>query len=131
MEGDPIVKNRIRQRQRQIALTAMLREVPKADMIITNPTHIAIALKYEPDMPAPQVVAKGKGSIAERIINLANEFHIHIHQDPPLARSLYRMVEVGDMIPYEFYVAIAEVLAYIYKTKKKYRKHRSHMAAAS
>ncbi|MCX6647737.1 MAG: flagellar biosynthesis protein FlhB [bacterium] len=131
MEGDPLVKSRMRQRQRQIALTAMLREVPKADMIITNPTHIAIALKYEPDMPAPQVVAKGKGAIAERIINLANEFHVHIHRDPPLARSLYRMVEVGDMIPYEFYVAIAEVLAYIYKTKKKYRKHRSRMAAAS
>jgi flagellar biosynthetic protein FlhB len=130
MEGDPLVKNRMRQRQRQIALTAMLREVPKADMIITNPTHIAIALKYEPDMPAPQVVAKGKGAIAERIINLANEFHVHIHRDPPLARSLYRMVEVGDMIPYEFYVAIAEVLAYIYKTKKKYRKHRSRMASA-
>ncbi len=131
MEGDPLVKSRMRQRQRQIALSAMLKEVPKADVIITNPTHIAIAIKYEPDMPAPQVVAKGKGAIAERIISLAKEFDVHVYRDPPLARSLYRMVEVGSVIPYEFYVAIAEVLAYIYRTKKKYSKHRRRLAAAS
>ena len=131
MEGDPLVRNRIRQRQRQIAMSAMLREVPKADVIITNPTHLAIALKYEQDMPAPQVVAKGKGAVAERIISLAKEFNVHIHQDPPLAQSLYRMVEVGDIVPYEFYVAIAEVLAYIYKTKRKYRRQRERLATAT
>jgi len=128
MEGDPLVKSRMRQRQRQIAMTAMLREVPKADVVITNPTHVAVALKYEADMPAPQVVAKGKGVIAERIISLAKEFEIHIHQDPPLARSLYQMVEIGGVVPYEFYVAIAEVLAFVFRTKKKYRKQRKQMA---
>lgn len=131
MEGDPLVKNRMRQRQRQIAMTAMLREVPKADVVVTNPIHVAVALKYEPDMPAPQVVAKGKGAIAHRIIDIAREFDIHIHRDPPLARSLYKMVDIGGMIPYEFYIVIAEVLAFIYKTKKKYRKQRSRIAAAS
>ncbi len=131
MEGDPLVKSRMRQRQRQIALTKMLREVPQADVVITNPTHVAVALKYEPDMPAPQVVAKGKGSIAERIVALAEEFDIHIHRDPPLARAIYQMVEVGGVIPYEFYVAIAEVLAYIYRTKRKYRKDRERLAAVT
>ncbi len=130
MEGDPLVKARMRQRQRQIALSAMLREVPRADVVVTNPTRVAVALKYEPDMPAPQVVAKGKGSIAERIISLAKEFGVHIHPDPPLARALYQMVEVGRVIPYEFYVAVAEILAFVYRTKKKYRKVRDRFAAA-
>jgi len=130
MEGDPLVKSRMRQRQRQIALSAMLREVPKADVVVTNPTHIAIALKYEDDMPAPQVVAKGKGAIAERIIDLAKQFEVHVHRDPPLARALYGIVEVGQVVPYEFYVAIAEILAYVYRTKKKYRKTRSRLAAS-
>jgi len=128
MEGDPLVKSRMRQRQRQIAMTAMLREVPKADVVITNPEHVAVALKYESDMPAPQVVAKGKGVIAERIIQVAKDFEIHIHRDPPLARAIYQMVEVGGVIPYDFYVAIAEVLAFVYRTKKKYRKQRKQMA---
>jgi len=108
----------------------MLREVPKADVVITNPEHVAVALKYESDMPAPQVVAKGKGVIAERIIQVAKDFEIHIHRDPPLARAIYQMVEVGGVIPYDFYVAIAEVLAFVYRTKKKYRKQRRQMAAA-
>ena len=128
MEGDPLVRGRMRARQRQIAMSRMLREVPRADVVITNPTHYAIALKYEEDMPAPQVVAKGKGSIAERIIQIAKQFDVHIHRDPPLARSLYSMVEVGGVIPYEFYVALAEVLAFVFKTKKKYRKMRKKMA---
>jgi flagellar biosynthetic protein FlhB len=128
MEGDPLVKSRMRQRQRQIALSKMLKEVPRADVVITNPTHVAVALRYENDMPAPQVVAKGKGAIAERIIALAKEFKVHIHRDPPLARALYDGVEIGGVIPYEFYVTIAEVLAYIYRTKKKYRKQRERLA---
>ncbi len=131
MEGDPLVKSRMRQRQRQIALSAMLKEVPQADVVITNPTHVAVALKYEPDMPAPQVVAKGKGSIALRIMALAKEYNVHIHRDPPLARSLYQMVEVGGVIPYEFFVTIAEVLAYIYKTKKKYKRQKELLSAGS
>ncbi|HDS29733.1 MAG TPA: flagellar biosynthesis protein FlhB [Firmicutes bacterium] len=128
MEGDPLVKSRMRTRQRQIALTAMLREIPRADVVVTNPTHIAVALRYEEDMPAPQLVAKGKGVIAERIISIAKDFDIHIHQDPPLARSLYAMVEVGGFIPYELYVAMAEILAHVYRTKKKFRKRREKMA---
>jgi flagellar biosynthetic protein FlhB len=128
MEGDPLVRSRIRQRQRQIALSRMLREVPRADVVITNPTRVAVVLRYEDDMPAPQVVAKGKGAIAERIIALAKEYDVHVHQDPPLARSLYEMVEVGDVIPYEFYVTLAEILAYVYRTKKKYSKQRRRLA---
>jgi flagellar biosynthetic protein FlhB len=129
MEGDPLVRSRIRARQRQIAMTRMLREVPRADVVITNPTRVAIALRYESDMPAPQVVAKGKGVIAERIIALAKEFGVHVHRDPPLARALYAMVEVGGMIPYDFYVALAEVLAYVYRTKRKYVKQRRTLMA--
>jgi flagellar biosynthetic protein FlhB len=131
MEGDPLVKARMRTRQRQIALTAMLRQIPRADVVVTNPTHIAVALRYEEDMPAPQVVAKGKGVIAERIISLAKDFGIHIHRDPPLARSLYQMVDVGGFIPYELYVALAEILAYVYRTKKKFRKRRARLAAGA
>jgi len=114
-EGDPLVKYRLRQRARQIAMTRMLREVPRADVVITNPLEVAVALRYdEGEMPAPTVVAKGKGRIAERIRDLAKEFDIPIYPDPPLARSLYAACEVGDLIPYELYRAIAEVLAYIY-----------------
>jgi flagellar biosynthetic protein FlhB len=129
MEGDPLVRSRIRTRQRQIAMTRMLREVPRADVVVTNPTRVAVALRYESDMPAPQVVAKGKGSIAERIIALAKEFGVHIHRDPPLARALYAMVEVGGMIPYDFYVALAEILAYVYRTRRKYSKQRRKLMA--
>lgn len=130
MEGDPLVRNRIRQRQRQIALSRMLREVPRADVVITNPTHVAVVLRYDDDMPAPQVVAKGKGAIAERIVALAKEYDVHVHRDPPLARALYEMVEVGDVIPYEFYVTLAEILAYVYRTKKKYSKQRRRLATS-
>ncbi len=131
MEGDPLVRSRIRQRQRQIALSRMLREVPRADVVITNPTRVAVALRYESDMPAPQVVAKGKGSIAERIISLAKEYDVHVHRDPPLARALYEMVDVGGVIPYEFYVTLAEILAYVYRTKKKYARQRRRLATAA
>ncbi len=129
MEGDPLVKSRMRARQRQIAMTAMMREVPRADVVVTNPTHIAVAIRYENDMPAPQVVAKGKGVLAERIINIAKDFDVHIHRDPPLARTLYQMIEVGGFIPYEMYIALAEILAHVYKTKRKFAKRRRKMAA--
>jgi flagellar biosynthetic protein FlhB len=129
MEGDPLVRSRIRARQRQIAMTRMLREVPRADVVVTNPTRVAVALRYESDMPSPQVVAKGKGAIAERIIALAKEFGVHIHRDPPLARALYSMVEIGGMIPYDFYVALAEILAYVYRSKRRYAKQRRTLMA--
>ena len=119
-EGDPLVKQRQRQRARQIAMTRMLREVPGADVVITNPVEVAVALKYESgEMPAPTVVAKGKGRIAQRIRDLASEFDIPIYPDPPLARALYAACEVGDLIPYELYRTIAEVLAWVYSLKGK------------
>ncbi len=119
-EGDPLVKQRLRQRARQIAMTRMLREVPRADVVITNPTEVAVALRYEEgEMPAPTVVAKGKGRIAQRMRDLAEEFDVAIYPDPPLARALYAACEVGDLIPYELYRAIAEVLAWVYSKEKR------------
>ncbi len=118
-EGDPWVKARIRQIQRAMAQRRMMAEVPKADVIITNPQHLAVALKYElGEMPAPQVVAKGADFLAERIKEIAEEHRIPIVENPPLARALYQ-VEVGEYIPAELYQAVAEVLAYVYKLKGK------------
>lgn len=119
LEGDPLIKRRIREKQRQIALTKMMQEIPDSDVVITNPTHFAVAIKYEEDMPAPQVVAKGKGDIALRIIRVAEEFDIPIERNPPLAQSLYRTVEVGDVIPYELYEVLAEILAKVFQAKNK------------
>lgn len=118
-EGDPWVRARIRQRQREMARQRMLAEVPKADVVITNPTHYAIALKYElGQMPAPQVIAKGKNYLAQKIIEIAEEHRIPIYQDPPLARLIYEKVEVGEYIPEDLYQVVAKVLAYVYKLRK-------------
>lgn len=118
-EGDPWVKARIRQKQREIARQRMLAEVPKADVVITNPTHYAVALKYElGKMSAPQVIAKGKDYLAQKIIEIAEKHKIPIYQDPPLAKLLYEKVEIGEYIPEELYQAVAKVLAYIYKLRK-------------
>ena len=118
MEGDPLVKQRIREAQRRIANQRMMSDVPNADVIITNPTHVAIALKYETKkMNAPKVVAKGKGYIAERIKELAKESKVTIVENKPLAWSLYEEVEVGEEIPVELYKAVAEILAYVYRLK--------------
>jgi len=119
-EGDPWIKARIRQRQREIARQRMLAEVPKADVVITNPTHYAVALKYElGKMPAPQVIAKGKNFLAQKIREIAEAHKIPIYHDPPLAQLLYEKVEVGEYIPEELYQVVAKVLAYIYTLKKK------------
>jgi len=118
-EGDPWVKARIRQIQRAMAQKRMMAEVPKADVIITNPQHLAVALKYElGEMPAPQVVAKGADYIAQRIREIAQKNNVPVVENPPLARALYQ-VEVGEFIPAELYQAVAEVLAYVYKLKGK------------
>ncbi len=114
-EGDPQVKSRIRSMQRQMARQRMMQEVPKAKVVITNPVHLAVALKYESGMRAPEVVAKGARLIAEKIKEIARENHIPIMENPPLARELYEKVEIGEEIPKELYRAVAEVLAYIYK----------------
>ncbi|MDP2822974.1 MAG: flagellar biosynthesis protein FlhB [Sulfuritalea sp.] len=115
-EGDPHLKARIRSQQREMARGRMMSEVPKADVVVTNPTHFAVALKYDGNaMQAPVVVAKGMNLIAERIRELANENQVPLLQAPPLARALYRHGEVGDPIPAALYAAVAEVMAWVYQ----------------
>ncbi|MEI6972901.1 MAG: EscU/YscU/HrcU family type III secretion system export apparatus switch protein, partial [bacterium] len=115
-EGDPHLKARIRSQQRELARSRMMSEVPKADVVVTNPTHFAVALKYESGtMGAPTVVAKGMNLIAQRIRDLADESQIPVLEAPPLARALYRHAEVGDQIPASLYTAVAEVMAYVYQ----------------
>ena len=117
-EGDPQVKSRIKTLQYEAARKRMMAEVPKADVIITNPTHFAVAVKYEAmKMTAPRVVAKGAGPLALKIKALAKEADIPIVENKQLARNLYKIVEVGDEVPVDYYRAIAEVLAYVYRMK--------------
>jgi flagellar biosynthetic protein FlhB len=116
MEGDPQLKARIRSQQREVARRRMMAEVPKADVVVTNPTHFAVALKYEAgSMGAPKVVAKGMNLVAARIRELAEEHHVPILEAPPLARALHRHAELGDQIPATLYTAVAEVMAYVYQ----------------
>ncbi|MFW5404798.1 flagellar biosynthesis protein FlhB [Pectobacterium carotovorum] len=118
-EGDPHVKGRIRQQQRAIAQRRMMADVPKADVIVTNPTHYAVALRYdEKKMNAPKVLAKGAGEIALRIRELGTEHRVPILEAPPLARALFRHSEVGQHIPAALYAAVAEVLAWVYQLKR-------------
>ncbi|NPA16440.1 flagellar biosynthesis protein FlhB [Persephonella sp.] len=117
-EGNPQVKAAIRKKQREMAMMRMMAEVPRADVVITNPDHYAVALLYERGkMNAPKVVAKGKNIIAEKIKKIAREHDVPVVEDPPLARALYSSVEVGEFIPEKFYVAIAKILARIYREK--------------
>ncbi len=118
MEGDPLIKGKIRQIQMEASRKRMMAEVPNADVVITNPTHYAVALKYEESKRAPIVVAKGMDNIAQQIKKIARENSVHIVQNPPLARSLYADVEVDKPIPEELFAAVAEVLAYVYKMNK-------------
>jgi flagellar biosynthetic protein FlhB len=119
-EGDPALKGRIRSVQREMAQRRMMEEVPTADVIITNPTHLAIALKYNSeDMSAPRVVAKGAGFIAERIKEIAGNAGVPIVENKPLAQTLFKAIEVGDVIPVNLYRSVAEVLAYVYRLKRK------------
>ena len=119
MEGDPQIKGKIKQRQREMSMRRMMQEVPKADVIVTNPTHFAVALKYEQAMLAPVVVAKGKDLIAHRIKEIAKENKVAIVENKMLARALYATVEIDHPVPQELYQAVAEVLAYVYKLKKR------------
>lgn len=115
-EGDPLLKGRIRRLQREVSRRRMLREVPKATVIITNPTHFAVALKFDrKSMPAPVVLAKGRDLFAKKIIELARDHGIPIVEKPPLARALYRMVHPGKEIPPSLYFAVAEILAWLHK----------------
>ncbi|OMP68618.1 flagellar biosynthesis protein FlhB [Domibacillus epiphyticus] len=119
-EGDPLIKSRIRQTQREMAMRRMMQEVPDADVVITNPTHYAIALKYdESKLDAPYVVAKGTDYIAQKIKLIAKENDVTMVENRPLARALHDQAEIGDAVPEEFFKAIAEILAYVYKIKNK------------
>ncbi|MFC1513137.1 flagellar biosynthesis protein FlhB [Thermodesulfobacteriota bacterium] len=119
-EGDPQVKGRIRAIQMEMARKRMMAEVPTADVVITNPTHLAIALKYEAmAMTAPKVVAKGAGVIAKRIKDIAKEHGVTIVEDKPLARALYKSAEIDEAIPENLFQAVAETLAYVYSVKNK------------
>lgn len=117
-EGDPLIKSKIKQRQREMAMRRMMQEVPKADVVITNPTHYAIVLKYDENKSdAPYVVAKGVDFVAQKIKLIAKENDVIMVENRPLARALYSQAEIGDAIPEEFFKAVAEILAYVYKTK--------------
>lgn len=118
-EGDPQIKSRIRQMQQSLARRRMMDDVPKADVIITNPTHYAVALRYdEKTMHAPKVVAKGTNLIAEKIKQLGNDHKVPQLEAPPLARALYRHSDIGGSIPSELYAAVAQVLAWVYQLKR-------------
>lgn len=117
-EGDPLIKGRIRERQRRMAMMRMMQEVPKADVIITNPTHFAIALQYDAaNMEAPVIIAKGMDHVALKIREVAKEHGVLTMENKPLARALYERADIGDSIPADLFQAVAEVLAYVYKMK--------------
>ncbi len=118
MEGDPVTKSRIRRIQREMSRKRMMSDVPKADVVITNPTHYAIALSYKMEsMEAPKIIAKGVGFLALKIRELAQEHGIPLVENKPLAQTLYKSVEIGEYIPAGLYRAVAEILAYVYKAK--------------
>lgn len=118
-EGDPKIKGKIRQKQRAMAMQRMMQEVPKADVIITNPTHFAVALQYKKGMQAPKVVAKGQDYVAQKIKQVARDAGVTIVENKPLARTLFATVEIGDVVPQDLYKAVAEVLAYVYRLKHR------------
>lgn len=119
-EGDPIIKSRLRQIRMERARRRMMAAVPEADVVITNPSHYAVALKYEPEeMTAPKLVAKGVDHIAQKIRELAQESGVHIVENPPLARALYSGVDLDEEIPTEHYKAVAEIIGYVFRLKKK------------
>ncbi len=119
-EGDPQIKGRIRQKMQEASRRRMMQDLPRADVVITNPTHFAVAILYDPDVAdAPMVLAKGSDHLAAKIKDVARENHIEIVENKPLARMLYANVEVGQMVPPELYQAVAEVLAFVYQLQGK------------
>ncbi len=119
-EGDPMIKARIRRVQREMANKRMMQDVPKADVIVTNPTHIACAIQYDPQtMAAPRLVAKGSGLIAEKIKEIARANNIPVMENKPLARTIFKTLKIGQTIPRELFTAIAQVLTYVYRLKKR------------
>lgn len=119
IEGDPIIKSRIKQKQREIAMRRMMEEVPKADVVIRNPTHFAVALKYDftKAKSAPIVIAKGKDHLAQRIIEIAQKNQVEVTENRPLARTLYETVDIGQEIPVELYGVVAAILSPIFEKR--------------
>jgi flagellar biosynthetic protein FlhB len=125
METSPELRMAMAQRRRKLSRGRMMVEVQRADVVVTNPTHFAVAIKYEPGkMHAPQVVAKGADYMAQRIREAASEHRVPIVPNPPLARQLYKRCEVGGFVPRELFQAVAEVLAYVYSTLRRIREDR-------
>ena len=123
-EGDPLVKSQIKGKQFEMARKRMLDEVPKADVVITNPTHFAVALKYEMGKSfAPKVVAKGQDYLAQKIKAIAKENNVPLYEDVQLARTLYKACEIGQEIPETLFKAVAQILAYIFKLKNDKKKN--------
>jgi flagellar biosynthetic protein FlhB len=119
-EGNPMIKSRIRSIQMHMARRRMMRAVPKADVVITNPTHLAVALQYDRGrMIAPTVLAKGAGEVAEKIKQVARKAGVPVMENKPLAQALFRTVDIGGVIPESLYKAVAEILAYVYRLKAK------------
>lgn len=118
-EGDPLIKSQIRARQLAMSRNRMIAALPKADVVVVNPTHVAVALQYEPDKGAPRVIAKGAGAIAKQIREVATEHRIPLVEDVPLARALHASCELGDEIPPELYGAVAKVLAFVMRLKAR------------
>ena len=121
-EGDPLIKARVRRIQRDVANRRMMEKVPKATVIVTNPTHIAVALMYDENLPAPQLVAKGADLMAEKIKAIAKEHNIPVIENKPLARTIFKTMKLGQVIPRELIMAVAEALSYVYKLRKKVRR---------
>lgn len=121
-EGDPLIRARIKRVQREVASRRMMEEVPKADVIVTNPTHIAVALKYDDTMVAPKIIAMGADLVAEKIKELARQHNIPLVENVPLARAIFKTMKIGQQIPRELYTAVAEVLSYVFRLKKKARR---------
>jgi len=117
-EGDPKIKSRIRSIQMELARKRMMAAVPGATVVITNPTHLAVALQYQSGMTAPKVVAKGAGFVALRIREIAAEHHVPIIENKPVAQALYKAVPLGQSIPVDLYQAVAEILAFVYRMKR-------------
>ncbi|MED3563672.1 flagellar biosynthesis protein FlhB [Bacillus xiapuensis] len=122
MEGDPVIKGKRRAKQRQLSMNRMMQEVPKADVIITNPTHFAVAIRYDfTAMDAPEVIAKGQDYIALKIKEIAKQHKIMTVENKPLARALFASVEIGEQIPEELFNAVGEILAYVYYQEGRYK----------
>lgn len=122
MEGDPVIKGKRRAKQRELSMNRMMQDIPRADVVITNPTHFAVAIRYDIEsMEAPEVIAKGKDHVALKIKEIAKQNKIMTVENRPLARALFAAVEIGEPIPEELFNAVGEILAYVYYQEGRYK----------